>query len=128
MKVKNELIKEKVKQMVPRNDRSGPKNRLPDEKTEKMVNKRQDKDYSKEKKQNTSHERQSSLLLAGRSQFTEENLARKKVPKGSPLKTAKRWEYEQEEKNISEGEDEIPNTRFRNAHLILPTETDKEET
>ena len=66
--------------------------------------------------------------MAGRSQFTEENLARKKVNKGSPLKTAKRWQYENEDKNISDGEEQVPYMRNKKTQLILPTETDKEET
>lgn len=57
-------------------------------------------DKSAEK--NTTHQRRSSLLLAGKSQFVEERLAQKKITKGSPLKTAKKWEYENEDKNISE--------------------------
>lgn len=40
--------------------------------------------------------------MAGKSQFVEERLAQKKITKGSPLKTAKKWEYENEDKNISE--------------------------
>ena len=51
----------------------------------------------------------------------EEGLARKKITKGSPLKTAKKWEYENEDKNISEsGEEEVPNTRAKNVPLIMP--------
>ena len=41
------------------------------------------------------HERKSSLLMAGRSQFTnnDDRLAYKKTNKGSPLKVKNKWEF-----------------------------------
>lgn len=67
-------------------------------------------------------------MMAGKS-HVEDGLVRKKITKGSPLKTAKKWEYENEDKNISDsGEEEVPNTRVRKTNMIAPFETDKEET
>lgn len=81
------------------------------------------------------HERKSSLLMAGRSQFTnnDDRLAYKKTNKGSPLKVKNKWEFQREDKNLSDSaEDQVKNTRTKynvlQSRLMAPFETDKEET
>lgn len=62
--------------------------------------------------------------MAGRAQFnnTEDRLAYKKTNKGSPLKVKKRWDFEREDKQLSDSaEEEIRNMRTNNLNRNINT-------
>ena len=111
--------------------------RMPEDKPDQFVSKRSDARLENASKNKTnqnydrSHSRdRNTFIMAGQSQFTEERLARKPVKQGSPLKSPMRWEYENEDKNLSDsGEFEVPNNRPPKKNpLVVPFETDREET
>lgn len=79
--------------------------------------------------------------MAGKAQFTDDKLVQKKSAPKNPLNVNKQWEAQRDEKYVSEEEEFRPSNRnnlvrkpvgknLQNfaSHLVLPQETDKQDT
>lgn len=89
---------------------------------------------------NLQRERKSTLAQAGRAQLGEDGLAQKRSTGRSPLKVARQWEAQHEDKSFSEEEEFAPISNRNNlvrrqppaqnfaSHLVLPQETDRQDT
>jgi hypothetical protein len=89
-------------------------------------------------------EKKSTFAIAGQAQLNTEDIIKKKKMANNPLKNQKHWEAQHEDKYISDDEPEKqPNTFNRTnlvkkpvnknlqnfaSHLVLPQESDKQDT